>query len=68
MTGSFSARSAAASDETAWPIAAADTARYMRDMLCGLQTIAVRQDQIVLACLLEAAAREASRLADARHP
>ncbi len=67
MAGSFSARSAAASDEAAWPITATDTAHYMRDMLRGLKTIAARQDQIVLACLLEAAAREASRLADGRH-
>lgn len=38
------------------------TARYTRELLDSLRKIAVRQDQLVLAGLLEAAAREAKRL------
>jgi hypothetical protein len=39
-----------------------ETARYTREMLDSLKNIAVRQEQHVLAGLLEAAAREAKRL------
>lgn len=39
-----------------------ETARYTREMLVSLKNIAIRQEQHVLAGLLEAAAREAKRL------
>ena len=39
-----------------------ESARYTREMLESLKSIAVRQQQHVLAGLLEAAAREAKRL------
>jgi hypothetical protein len=39
-----------------------DCARYTRDMLESLRTIALQQDQRVLARLLEIAAREAERI------
>lgn len=50
--------------ETALPITAADTARYMRDLLEDLREIAVHQDQVGLACVLDAAVREAERLVE----
>ncbi len=39
-----------------------ETASYTREMLDSLRGMALRQDQLVLAGLLEAAAREAKRL------
>lgn len=39
-----------------------ETARYTREMLESLRGMALRQDHLVLAGLLEAAAREAKRL------
>ena len=44
------------------PITGVDCARYTRDMLESLRTIALQQDQRVLARLLEIAAREAERI------
>ena len=41
---------------------AVESARYTKDMLENLRRIALRQEQIALAHLLEAAAREADRL------
>jgi hypothetical protein len=40
-----------------------DTARYTKELLESLRGIAVRQEQFVLAGLLEAAIREAKKLA-----
>ena len=62
MAGPAPAQAVAGKDALSGPIGAADTARYTRDMLETLKRIAVRQDQIVLARLLEAASREAERL------
>ena len=68
MTGPLSARSPDGNSDDGVPIAGADTARYTRDMLISLKRIAVQQEQLGLARLLEAAAREAARLAEAgRH-
>lgn len=39
-----------------------DTASYTKEMLESLRAMALRQDHLVLAGLLEAAAREARRL------
>ena len=44
------------------PITGADSARYTRDMLESLKGIALRQNQIVLARLIETASREAERI------
>lgn len=44
------------------PISSSDSARYTRDLLQTLKGIAIRQDHMVLARLLEAAAREAERI------
>jgi len=54
--------SSGASAVEAKPITGVDSARYTRDMLENLKGIALRQDQIVLARLLEAASREAERI------
>jgi hypothetical protein len=39
-----------------------ESARYTKELLDSLRNIALRQDQLILAGLLEAAAREAKRL------
>ncbi len=39
-----------------------DTARYTKELLDSLKGMALRQDHLVLAGLLDAAAREAKRL------
>ena len=44
------------------PISGNDGIRYTRDMLADLRRIAVGQDHLVLAHLLDAAGREADRL------
>ncbi|HUJ02692.1 MAG TPA: hypothetical protein VLW75_03570 [Rhizomicrobium sp.] len=44
------------------PPTPAESARYTKELLDSLRAIALRQDQHVLAGLLDAAAREAKRL------
>jgi len=63
MAGSLSTPVVAGRNDLPPQIAPSDSARYIRDMLESLKGIAIRQDQIVLARLLEAASREAGRLA-----
>lgn len=65
MAGYGLGHPAAGKNDASAAIAAADTARYTRDMLEALKRIAAQQDQIVLVRLLEAASREAERLARA---
>lgn len=43
-------------------ISGTDTARYTKDLLENLKRMAVAQDQLVLAHLLDVAGREADRL------
>jgi hypothetical protein len=44
------------------PVSAVDSVRYTKDLLANLRRMAVGQDQLVLAGLLDAASREADRL------
>ena len=52
----------AAIDRTLAGLTPVETARYTKELLDSLRGIALRQEQLVLASLLEAAAREAKRL------
>lgn len=62
MVVSSSATSSSRNRRALPSISSGDVARYTRDLLETLKGIALRQDQMVLARLLEAASREAERL------
>jgi len=57
----------AAADKALAGMTPGDTARYTKELLESLRRIAVRQEQLVLAGLLEAAVREAKKLVAASY-
>ena len=63
MNASSPVVSSVSNDFSLSSIGSAESARYTKDMLETLRRIADRHEQIVLARLLETAAREAGRLA-----